>query len=662
MAPARLVVALKALRQLGLSRVGLYALYHLGLRSSYFRWRTGERQRTTGRHPTTLFPGLFPLPDREQLKGVLGRDGRRRLLAEADEIAAGMFRPFGGEPAPLQLAFDGPLQHWTAYETRKATLPTPIPDSHDPTTDLKFIWEPARFGWAYTLGRAYHLTRKQAYAQTFWGHTETFLEANPPYLGPHWMNGQEVAVRLLALLWAFQVFEGAEASSPERRARLAAAIEAHAARIPPTLMYACAQNNNHLLTEAAALYVAGLALDRAVWRDTGWRWLNRALRGQLSSYGEYIQHSTNYHRVMLAAVLWVEAVREREWPALTRQALGRATHWLYSLLDPATGQVPNLGANDGALLLPLAACPYRDFRPAVQAAARAFLRFQLPPGPWDEAALWLGLASHPKAYESGLYMGDHLHGRVSWAYLRASSFRSRLGHMDQLHLDLWWRGLNVAQDAGTYLYNADPPWDNSLVASRVHNAVTVDGRDQMTRAGRFMTLDWFPAFSKRVIATEEDITGRVLAYHRGYRGVRHERTVTLWADEHWQVQDRLISQRAHHYRLHWLLQDWEWEVEEDRDASFVLRLRSPHGWIRLRLASSPGLPNNEGSISLIHAGELVFGHAVPLPFEGWVSPTYGQKAPALSLAWEMGLVQSVQLTTEFIFPDESASRSGPDRR
>ena len=35
--------------------------------------------------------------------------------------------------------------------------------------------------------------------------------------------------------------------------------------------------------------------------------------------------------------------------------------------------------------------------------------------------------------------------------------------MDQLHLDLWWRGLNIAQDAGTYLYNADPPWDNPLV-------------------------------------------------------------------------------------------------------------------------------------------------------------------------------------------------------
>ena len=55
--------------------------------------------------------------------------------------------------------------------------------------------------------------------------------------------------------------------------------------------------------------------------------------------------------------------------------------------------------------------------------------------------------------------------------------------MDQLHFDLWWHGINVAQDAGTYLYNGEPPWDNPLVSTRVHNTITIDGRDQMTRGG-----------------------------------------------------------------------------------------------------------------------------------------------------------------------------------
>jgi len=54
-------------------------------------------------------------------------------------------------------------------------------------------------------------------------------------------------------------------------------------------------------------------------------------------------------------------------------------------------------------------------------------------------------------------------------------------------------GLNVAHDPGTYLYNAAPPWDNALAGSDVHNTVTVDGGDQMLRAGRFLYLDWAQA-------------------------------------------------------------------------------------------------------------------------------------------------------------------------
>ncbi|MBN1451222.1 MAG: hypothetical protein JW963_09425, partial [Anaerolineales bacterium] len=451
---SRLFLAIKALRQLGLTQMALYALYKVGMKTGHYK-----RIKSRGVETSYLLSDqLFSLPDRDQLRQTLGEEGQRALLSEADEIVAGKFRMFGGEPVDIKLTFDQPLRHWTHYESS----PELLSNLYSLVPDIKFIWEPARFGWAFVLGRAYHLTKNETYAEAFWEYFERFTDANPPNLGPHWMNGQEVAIRLMAFVWAGQVFETppigggetAAASSPERRARLAQSVAAHAARIPPTLVYARAQNNNHLVTEAAALYTAGRALGHAGWRALGWRWLNWALRYQISGYGEYIQHSSNYHRVMLHAVLWVNAIRDVGWPALTLQSLGRATHWLFSMLDPASGRTPNLGANDGALILPLAVTPFDDFRPTVQAAARAFLRFQLPGGVWDEMSLWLGLDAHEKVYEPSLYLADHPRGRDSWAYLRASTFPSRLGHMDQLHLDLWWRGLNIAQDAGTYLYNA----------------------------------------------------------------------------------------------------------------------------------------------------------------------------------------------------------------
>ncbi len=137
------------------------------------------------------------------------------------------------------------------------------------------------------------------------------------------MSGQEVALRLVAFVWAGQVFASASASTPQRKASLAAAVAAHAARIPPTLVYARSQQNNHLLSEAVGLLTAGLALPdhpgAASWRDLGWRWLNKGLQSQIDGYGEYSQHSTNYQRLMLQLVLWVDR--------LCRTDTGRTFRW-----------------------------------------------------------------------------------------------------------------------------------------------------------------------------------------------------------------------------------------------------------------------------------------------------------------------------------------------
>jgi hypothetical protein len=224
--------------------------------------------------------------------------------------------------------------------------------------------------------------------------------------------------------------------------------------------------------------------------------------------------------------------------------------------------------------------------------------------------------------------------------------------MDQLHLDLWWRGLNIALDAGTYLYNADPPWDNSLISGRVHNTITVDGRDQMTRGGRFMTLDWFPAYFKSLVTSDESALGQVLGYHNGYHGVRHERTVTVYGDERWLVEDKLISKEAHIYRLHWLLPDWEWGVEI-REQRIEIGLLSPYGRITLCLGSDPLFSNLQTLFTLVRAGEVIYGNRIVEPFEGWVSPTYGIKKPALSLAFEVQSKSSTYFTSEFKFHHES---------
>ena len=638
--------SIKTLFQLGVEPLALNSFYKLGLWTGHYKRTENKELRNTP--PLSILHPLFPIPSREQLIQTLGTDGKAALINEADEIVGGKFRMFGGELVPLQLTFNETLHHWTDYETGKA----PIPFSLFPVHNIKFIWEPTRFGWAFTLGRAYHIMQDEKYAEAFWKYFETFTDGNPPYLGPHWMNGQEVAIRLMALVWCAHVF--GKTQNANCNEKLITSIAQHAARIPPTLIYARSQNNNHLVTESAALYTAGIALDQPRWRKLGWLWLNHALRKQISSYGEYTQHSANYHRLMLQTVLWADMILRKQhqrWPSLTSESLIRAAHWMFSMIDPASGQTPNLGANDGALIFPLSSMPFNDFRPTVQAAAHAFLRTGLPAGAWDEMSLWLGLPASEHTTDSDAYMTDHLRGKDSWAYLRASQFKSRLSHMDQLHFDLWWHGINVAQDAGTYLYNSEPPWDNPLVSTCVHNTITIDGLDQMTRGGQFLTLDWFPAYSKSLLEADEKILGRVLAYHKGYRrlGIRHERVVTVFTDERWEIKDNLIFTKPgeHVFRLHWLLLDGEQEMINS-ESEIGIHVKSKYGWIALNInleSSSLQL-----ATSLVRAGKLIDGQREVKPFEGWVSPTYGTKVPALSLAVEVKSLRSFSFISEFIFP------------
>jgi hypothetical protein len=691
--PNRLVVAMKALIQLGFQPVALNALYQFGLVTGHYR-RLTERKGAAG---SWQLKSVLPVPNQEELLAILGQDGQSQLLAEADEIVAGKIRLFGGEAVPLQLTVPGELADWTAYETGRALIPYSLFPGL-PADDIKYIWEPARFGWAFTLGRAYLASKENKYAEAFWNAFETFNIANPACFGPNWISGQEVALRLNAFVWAAQVFDAAPASTAVRKSNLAASVAAHAARIPPTLVYARSQQNNHLLTEAAGLLTAGLALPdhphSSRWLGLGWKWLNAGFRSQIDGYGEYTQHSTNYHRMMLQVALWATAlIRTTDaarWPHATTDAIGRATHWLLGLLDPQSGMTPNLGANDGAYIFPFSVCPSEDYRPVLHSAARAFLNYDLPRGPWDEMSLWFGIPFQSRRYiQLPRYLGDQIYGKDSWAVLRTAQFSSRPSHADQLHLDLWWRGMNIARDPGTYLYNAAPPWDNGLTTALVHNTVTMDGRDQFTRAGRFLYLDRFDAYRENALGVGGDILQSCSAHYHAYNRptIRHTRLVTALTDGHWKIQDELlvrpslflsVNQRPRWngsarrrfglnlpgsrvtppiFRLHWLLPDWEWEIdnipEEIKAAGCDLRLRSAQGWLTIRLTTdlSTSTPEEDAfTVGLVRAGETVYGSVTPGPCEGWYSPTYGVKLPALSLSMTRALPGGAIFGTEFIFP------------
>lgn len=651
---------LKAARVLGIRPVGWYLLYQAGLRSGHYRRSTPSQRES---RPFTLC-SVWPLPPAELVMTVLGEAGHVDLLAEASEILEGQVRLFGGPPVRIELAPPPPLHHWTAYEQRQVSLGT---------EDVKFIWEAARFGFAFTLGRAYHVTRDEHYAEAFWDFFEAFDQANPPNLGPNWVSAQEVALRLLALVFASAVFSASPQSTSARQIRLARSVAEHASRIPHTLPYARAQQNNHQVSEALGLYMAGLALPSHPlaphWRELGWRELNRALQSQIEPDGTYTQHSTNYHRLMLQAALLADTLRRQEgrtWPSLTLQRLRAASAWLYHHLDLLSGRVPNLGHNDGAHILPLASGGFSDYRPTIQACARAFGYLPLPsPGPWDELSLWLGLENTPPAEPTPISLHpqpspisrlNHPSGK-GWASLRVVHLKNRPSHADQLHVEIWHEGENLAIDAGTYRYNAPSPWDNALACTAVHNTITVDSTDQMTRAGKFLWVDLaqakYTAISPQSIRAKQD----------GYRrlGILHYREI-LSTEEGWRIHDDLLpsssgSHRQHHFTLHWLLPDWPYEMPSEN--TLTLHGNALLCTVQVTVTHSTPNPGEEPSLQLIRAGESLIGPPSPAPVFGWVSPTYNLRLPALSLRISLNTMAPVHFATSFIIQNQTY---GPGQR
>jgi hypothetical protein len=641
--------AFKAFTQLGPRQTFWYAVYQTRLRTGLLR-----RQTPATRQPNN--PGLrckpllaAPKAGRGALTAVLDVSARVRLMTEAEEICKGEVRLFGGPPTALQLAPPGAALHWSDYERGHSAWGV---------DDIKYIWEPARFGWAFTLVRAYLLSSEERFVSEFWRRFELFDAANPPNIGPNWTSGQEVALRLLALLFASGMFADLPASTAERKTRLANSVAEHAMRIPPTLSYARAQHNNHLLSEALGLYAAGLCLqghpEAATWLEVGWRELNVGLQEQIADDGTYAQHSVSYHRLMLHAALLADCLARREgraWPEATLRKLAAAADWLAARLDPISGQCPNLGSNDSANILPLAPGDLNDYRSVTQAASLAFGgQALLPGGPWDELALWLNLnapapAVTPKEVpQSPLILGDK---QDNWASLRAVQFTSRPSHADQLHVDIWRSGYPLALDAGTFRYSAQPPWGNALTGTQVHNTLTIDGLDQMTRAGKFLWLDWAQA---TMVQTNP---GEVTAEHDGYRklGLTHRRTLRQTPNG-WQISDQVLGTgHEHNFTLHWLLPDWPFTLQGRK-----LTLSQPGAKIAFSLSlEAPGVEAGQALLHLIRAGESLLGAPSLSPLLGWYSPSYGQRRPALSVLLSLRARAPLTLVSVFSLTSDSAA-------
>lgn len=622
----RLRLVLPTLWRLGPGAVARVAAYRFAARVGLYRLLLPVREWTAEGQFFTPTP--VPPP-------VLSQTSRELLHFRAESLLAGKFEYFSciskeiGNPLDwfLDPFSGGRLSqggHWSSLDEFSSG-------------DIKNVWEASRFEWAPLLARAWRLTGDFRYTEALNRWLLDWVARNPVNAGSNWKCGQEASIRLINLLLTARLLNTHRNPTPN----LVNLIGFHCARIMPTIRYAVAQNNNHGTSEAAALFIGGAWLisqdslpmrkNALRWRDAGRRWLEDRIITLVAADGSFSQYSVNYHRVLLDTLcqveLWRQELQERPFSEVYAARCRAAVEWLLSMTDAASGNAPNLGANDGARLYDLSSASYRDFRPSVQLASVLFRGERAyGDGEWDEPLLWLARESADSQLPSGATSVIHQDGGDlilksgdSWGLVRFARFRFRPSHADCLHLDLWHRGRNILRDGGTFSYNTEARWLAYFPGTQSHNTVQFDGRNQMPRIGRFLFGDWLKMDESTAILRDGNSLSWTGAYTDG-KQARHRRTVSV-SGKVWRIIDE-IGGFHDNAVLRWRLIPREWTLTGNTCDSTLACLR---------ISSSAPLRRLELTI-------------------GWESLYYQQKTELPVLEIEVG-PGSLSIETEITLKD-----------
>jgi hypothetical protein len=511
------------------------------------------------------------------------------VLTEADELLRGRARYFSVHAREI-----GNPPNWFINPFKNKQHPqttqhwSDIPDFNAEVGDIKVIWEVSRFNWVAVFARAWRISGDARYLSTLQVWMQDWWRHNPPNTGPNWMCGQETSIRLINALLGLRL-----AGLENRIDGMPSFVEAHCRRVDQTTSYAIAQDNNHIASEAAGLFIGGTWLAKNVkgaakirgrrWAETGRKLLEGRVRRLISPDGSFSQYSLTYHRMMLdtlsVAEVWRQFADEAPFSKGFYTQAAAATRWLRAMIDLVSGDGPNLGGNDGTHPYRLDVSTYRDFRPCLQLSSLLFLgSASLESGPWDECAAWLGIPVEehlrPDDLRSAVFpdggfvsIRDRSGVRM---LLRVPTARFRPSHADALHLDLWWKGKNLLRDSGSFAYAEGGAVAEALASVVGHNTQQFDDHDQMPRLRRFLYGGWVRVVGMPTVTQSADgqsWTGR----YKDVWGAQHERTVTLRGDA-LSVQDRVQGFKRKAV-LRWRLAPGNWSETETGFDSDLCRIR-----------------------------------------------------------------------------------------
>ncbi len=462
--------------------------------------------------------GAFPrLPKAEEAPEVL----REALRRDTEEILHGRWRAFGH----LKIRVDDPPcwhkdyfvgidleTNASAFKLNHRALPG--------GADVKLIWELSRWQQLVRLAMASHVLGDERAAGRCIMWLEDWVKHNPPYRGWNWTSALEAGMRLVQFTW----IDALLSPNAERWGFDTKLDRLRHEILPPHVWFTWRHKsfgssaNNHLLGELAGLILATVRWPAlAKWGaplDELQRRLEHEVFAQFAEDGGNREQALNY-QLFSFEFCWQARLAllaaGRAIPSSVEARLFSAASFFWNV--QWNGARWPYGDSDDAYVTPLFAQEtslvkeWRDWFAGKPGVALSFWLGEFPRG---EKAVGFGPPAHvieidnvwwyPK---SGIAVAESGFWWLRWdvsplGYLATAAH----GHLDALHLSVWFKGVPFIIDPGTGAYYADKKLRAWLASRSAHNGPCPDGPPFPARLGPFL---W--AEHHRDPELEADLTG-----------------------------------------------------------------------------------------------------------------------------------------------------------
>src|ERR1700754_82303 len=444
-------------------------------------------------------------------------------------------------------------------------------------SDARVVWEVNRLGHLLTLSRAYAATKDEQFVLEFSQQLRDWTRQNPPGFGVNWTCAMEVALRLMNLAGAFQLFRSSSHLDQDSLKSFLDLIYQHGIHINRNLEFSYLSTSNHYLSDVVGLLWLGLLFpefdEAEKWRDFGLREMLKEVDKQILPDGADFEASTGYHRFILELLLYSFILCKRnnvEIEARYWNKIKGMLDYVLGYLRP-DGYAPLLGDTDSGQVFPLRRRRADDHAYLLAIGAVVFdeQRYKINNEEVPEELTWLLGQEGVQSYRSlaqtdeevssrgfadaGTYImrdGDlYLCLNASGAGLNG---RGSHGHNDKLAIEVSAFGRSFIVDPGTYVYGADLERRHEFRSTAFHSTVQIDGEEQNTTDENVPFVIGNEA-QPRVLHWETSaVSDRIVAEHSGYRRLKHpvvhRRTIVFKKTEReWLIDDEFLGNDEHEF-------------------------------------------------------------------------------------------------------------------